>query len=51
MVFTVGKGKECRITVQTELYLCINQTHVSATYSNHQAEYRTINKKNYNTKQ
>ena len=39
----VYKEKEYRIAVQTQLYLCINQLHVSAIYSHHQAEYRTIN--------
>jgi hypothetical protein len=44
-VVFVYKEKERRITVQTQLYLCMNQLHVSAIYSQHQEEYRTINKK------
>jgi len=46
--FYIYKGKECRITAQLQLYLCISQPRVLAIYSYHQAEYRTINKKNYN---
>jgi len=40
--------KRYKLTVQTRLYMCLNQLHVSAIYSHHQAEHRTINKKNYN---
>jgi hypothetical protein len=37
------------ITIQTELYLCINQLHVSVIYSHHQPVHRILNKKNHNT--
>jgi hypothetical protein len=35
-----------QITVPTQLYLCANQLHVSAIYSNRNAEQRTVNNKN-----
>jgi hypothetical protein len=36
------------ITTRTQLYLCINQLHISAIYSRNQAEHRTT-KKTYST--
>ena len=42
-----GTEKERKLTVETQLYLCINQLHVSAVYSHYKAEYRTINKKSF----
>jgi hypothetical protein len=41
--------KRCKITLQTQLYLCEDQLRVSAINSHHQTEHRTINNKNYNT--
>lgn len=42
------KKERCKLTSQTQLYLCANQLHVSALYSHHKAAHRTVTKKNYN---
>ena len=38
-VYIWGEKKRCKVTVETQLYLCANQLHVSAIYSHNKAEH------------